>query len=64
MLIRVISQVQLYFMANIIKEKTFVAVFISVVGSKMHTILRDLVKPKKPQEKMMLELMKILLACF
>ena len=42
--------VQLYFVANNVKAEAHVAVFLSVVGSKTHAVLRDLVMPAKPQD--------------
>ena len=45
-----LERVELYFVANGVKADKQVAVFLSVVGGKIYSLLRDLLAPKKPQD--------------
>ena len=46
-----LERVEVFFQANTIAECKQVAVFLSVVGGKTYSLLRDLLSPQKPQEK-------------
>ena len=46
-----LERVELFFTANSIADDKKVAVFVSVVGGKTYSLLRDLLAPEKPQDK-------------
>ena len=46
-----LEQVELFFTANSIANDKKVAVFLSMVGGKTYSLLRDLLSPEKLQEK-------------
>ena len=46
-----LEHVGLFFTANRVADNKQVPVFLSVVGATMHTLLRDLLAPEKPQAK-------------
>ena len=46
-----LERVELFFTANSIADDKKVAVFLSVVGGKTYSLLRDLLAPEKPQDK-------------
>ena len=46
-----LERVELFFQANDIADGKKVAVFLSVIGGKTYTLLRNLLSPTKPQEK-------------
>ena len=43
-----LERIELYFMANEIADKKQVAVFLSVIGGQMYTLLKNLLAPDKP----------------
>ena len=51
-----LERVELYFEANDINEDRRVAVFLSVIGGKNYTLLRNLLAPQKPNDKTIAEL--------
>ena len=51
-----LERVDLFFAANDIADGKKVAVFLSTVGGKIYSLLRDLLAPAKPQDKNMAEL--------
>jgi len=55
-----IERVELYFEANNIAEDRQVAVFLSVIGGKNYTLLRNLLSPEKPSAKTLAELTAVL----
>ena len=55
-----IEQVELHFEANNIAEDRQVAVFLSVIGGKNYTLLRNLLSPEKPSAKTSVKLMAVL----
>ena len=55
-----LERVELYFTANEIAERRRVAVFLSVIGAKMYSLLRDLVSPVSPKDKTFDELAEVL----
>ena len=46
-----VERVELYFEANKIEEGRKVSVFLSVLGSKTYSVLRDFLAPFKPKDK-------------
>ncbi len=46
-----LERVELFFTANSIGEDKKVALFLSVIGAKTYSLLRDLLSPEKPQDK-------------
>ena len=55
-----VERVELYFEANKIEEERKVPVFLSVLGSKTYSVLRDLLAPSKPKVKKFSELVAAL----
>ena len=55
-----IERVELYFEANNIDADRRVAVFLSVIGGKNYTLLRNLLSPEKPSAKTLAELTAVL----
>ena len=55
-----LEQIEIFFLANEIANDKKVPVFLSVVGAKTYSLLRDLLAPSKPQEKTMNELTQTL----
>ena len=55
-----LERVEVFFSANDIAADKQVAVFLSVVGGKTFSLLRDLVAPAKPQEKTLATLFQTL----
>ena len=55
-----LERVEVFFQANTIAECKQVAVFLSVVGGKTYSLLRDLLSPQKPQEKTLVTLFETL----
>ena len=55
-----LERVDLFFAANGIADEKKVAVFLSTVGGRIYSLLRDLLSPVKPQEKTMAELNEVL----
>ena len=55
-----IEHVELYFEANNIDADCRVAVFLSVIGGKNYTFLRNLLSPEKPSAKTLVELTAVL----
>ena len=51
-----IERVELYFRANDITGEKQVPVFLSMVGRRMYSLLRDLLVPNKPDSKTFKEL--------
>lgn len=47
-----LERVELFYRENSIVEDKQVAVFLSVVGSKKYSLLRDLLAPAKPQNQL------------
>ena len=45
-----LNRAELYFEANKIEERRKVPVFLSVLGSKTYSVLRDLLAPAKPKD--------------
>ena len=45
-----LERIELYFSANAVEEGKQVAVFLSVIGTKTYTLLRNLLAPTKPKE--------------
>ena len=54
-----LERVELYFTANDIKERQ-VPIFLSVIGAKTYSLLRDLLAPTNPKEKSFDELAEVL----
>ena len=46
-----LERIDLYFRANEVAEEKQVAIFLSVIGGKTYSVLRDLLAPAKPREK-------------
>ena len=46
-----LETVDIYFKANEISDEKKVSIFLSVVGGKIYSLLRDLLAPIKPKEK-------------
>ena len=59
-----LERVQLFFIANGVEDDKKVPVFLSVVGSKTYSVLRNLVAPTLPQEKTLAQLVVILKSHF
>ena len=59
-----VERAELYFAANKIEERRKVPVFLSVLGSKTYSVLRDLLAPAKPKDKEFSELVDILVRHF
>ena len=59
-----IERVEVYFKANDIAENKQVPVFLSVVGGRIYSLLRDLLAPEKPDTKSFKELTDVLLSHF
>ena len=53
-----LERVELFFTANSIADDKKVAVFLSVIGGKTYSLLRDLLAPEKPQDKSLSVLFK------
>ena len=43
-----LERIEVYFLANDIDKKKQIAVFLSVIGGKLYTLLRNLLAPAKP----------------
>ena len=56
------SRVELFFAANDVADEKKVAVFLSLIGSKTYSLLRNLVSPTRPQEKLYKDLVEVLKA--
>ena len=59
-----LERVQLFFLANGVEDDKRVLIFLSVVGSKTYSVLRNLVAPTLPQEKTFAHLVTILKSHF
>ena len=59
-----LEHVQLFFIANGVEDDKKVPVFLSVMGSKTYSVLRNLVAPTLPQEKTLAQLVVILKSHF
>ena len=59
-----LERVQLFFLANGVEDEKKVPVFLSVVGSKTYSLLRNLVAPALPQNKTLDQLVAILKSHF
>ena len=59
-----LERVQLFFLANGVEDDKKVPVFLSVVGSKTYSLLRNLVSPALPQDKTFEQLVAILKSHF
>jgi len=55
-----LERIELYFLANDIVEKKQVAVFLSVIGRQMYTLLRNLLALAKPHEQSLSKLTETL----
>ena len=55
-----LERVDLYFTANQIADERKVAVFLSVIGAKTYSLVRDLVSPASPKDKSLEHLADIL----
>ena len=55
-----LERVQLFFIANDVVEEKKVAVFLSVIGSKTYSLLRNLLAPNLPQNQAYVVLMETL----
>ena len=55
-----LERIDLFFAANGIADEKQIAVFLSTVGGRTHSLLCNLLSPAKPQEKTMVELTKVL----
>ena len=55
-----LERADLFFSANSIDDEKKVAVFLSTVGGRIYSLLRDLLSPVKPQEKTMAQLKEVL----
>ena len=55
-----LERIELYFLANEIAEKKQVAVFLSVIGGQMYSLLRNLLAPAKPHEQNLQKLLEAL----
>ena len=45
-----LERIELYFSANAVEEGKQVAVFLSMIGAKTYSLLRNLLAPTKPKE--------------
>ena len=59
-----LEQEELFFQANEVTTEKKVAVFLSVIGGKTYTLLRNLTAPVKPSEKMLADLKSVLKKAF
>ena len=55
-----LERVEVFYKANSIAEDKQVAVFLSVVGGKTFSLLRDLLAPAKPQDQTLATLFETL----
>ena len=55
-----LKQIELYLKANEIADKKQVAVFLSVIGGQMYTLLKNLLAPDKPHEQSLSKLLETL----
>ena len=55
-----LERVDIFFQANGIAEENQVGIFLSLLGAKIYSLLRDLVAPAKPKDKTLAQLAKIL----
>ena len=55
-----LEHVQLFMMANGVKDNKKFAVLISIIGSKAYGLLRNLLEPERPSEKTYDKLIKVL----
>ena len=55
-----LERVQLFMMANAVKDDKKVAVLLSVIGSKAYGLLRNLLEPERPSEKDLDDLVTVL----
>ena len=46
-----LERIELYFNANELEDDKKVPIFLSVIGGKTYSVLRDLLAPVKPREK-------------
>ena len=51
-----LERIDLYFAANNVPDDRKVAIFLSVLGGKTYTLLRNLLAPQKPSERTLAEL--------
>ena len=51
-----LERLELFFTANGIKDEKKVVVLLSVIGPKIYALLRDLIAPDKPQDKLVADL--------
>ena len=58
------ERVELFFAANDVADEKKVAVFLSLIGSKTYSLLRNLVSPAPPQDKSYKDLVDVLKAHF
>ena len=58
------ERVEMFFIANRIIKNRKAAVFLSVIGAKSFSLLRSLVAPQKPSEKLLVQLREVLKAHF
>ena len=59
-----LERVEVFFRANDIAADKQVPVFLSVVGGKTYSLLRDLTSPEKPQDKTLAQLSETLKSHF
>ena len=59
-----LEHVQLFFIANGVEDDKKVPVFLSIMGSKTYSVLRNLVAPTLPQEKTLAQLVAMLKSHF
>ena len=55
-----IERLELYFEANGVAEEKKVAMFLTLIGARNYTILKDAVAPEKPKDKSLEDLVKVL----
>lgn len=58
------ERLELYFIANSVKDDTKVPMLLTVVGSKTYSTLRNLISPEKPSGKKFEEIIKVLRSHF
>ena len=51
-----LERVEFYFQANGMAEGRRVAVFLSIIGGKNYTLLRNILSPEKPTDKLLKDL--------
>jgi len=56
-----VEYVNLYFQANEVADGKKVAVFLSAIGSKTYALLRNLMAPTTPADKLFVQLVEILM---